>query len=96
MRRLSRRVLARLMRPDPRECAEVRSLMSEYVEEELEPDRRRRVEEHVEFCPRCRTVLANLRQTLVRLSSLGGFAPPGAVDSDRVAERVSRAWRGRA
>jgi anti-sigma factor RsiW len=39
--------------------------MSEYVKEELEPDRRRRVEAHVEFCPRCRAVLANLRQTLV-------------------------------
>jgi anti-sigma factor RsiW len=70
--------------------------MSEYVEEELEPDRRRRVEEHVEFCPRCRTVLANLRQTLVRLSSLGRSAPPGADDADQVAERLSRAWRERA
>lgn len=84
------------MRPDPHECEEVRELMSDYVEEELEPDGRRRVDEHVSFCPRCRTVLANLRQTLGRVRSLRGSAPPGAEDADQVAERVRRAWRERA
>lgn len=49
------------MRSDPRECEEVRVLMSDYVEEDLDPNGRRRIDEHVEFCPRCRTVLANLR-----------------------------------
>ena len=84
------------MRPDPRECEEVRGLMSEYVEEQLNADGRKRVDEHAQFCPRCRTVLANLRQTLARVHSLRGSSPPGADDADEVAERVSRAWRQRA
>lgn len=66
--------------------------MSEYVDDELDANRRRGVDEHVEFCRRCRTVLANLRQTLARVSSLCGSSPPGAEDADEVAERVRRGW----
>ena len=88
-----KRLFMRLMGVDPRECEEVRALMSDHVDGELDDDGRRRVDKHVRRCRRCRRVLANLRQTLGRLGLLGQAAPPGADDPDAVAERVSRGWR---
>ena len=91
-----KRLFMRLMGVDPRECAEVRALMSDHVDGELDTDGRRRVDKHVRRCRRCRRVLANLQQTLARLRLLGQAAPPEADDPDAVAERVSRGWRERA
>lgn len=85
-----------MMKPDPRECEQVRSLFSDYADDELGPEERLRVEEHVGFCPRCRQVLGNLRQTLRRLGRLAETPPPGAPDPDEVGERLRRAWRERA
>ena len=90
-----RKLMSKLMRPDPRKCEEVRALMSDHVDGELDPESRRRVDDHVYFCPRCRRVLANLQQTLGRLGMLRDTPPPGAEDPDAVAERVRRAWRDR-
>ena len=87
-----RRLLAKLMRPDPRKCEQVRGLMSEYADGELAAAERRQVERHVRFCPRCSTVLANLRLTLGRLRGLGEQPAPA---EDAVAERVLRGWRER-
>jgi predicted anti-sigma-YlaC factor YlaD len=81
------------MKPDPRECEEVRRLFSDYADAELGPAERQRVEEHVGMCPRCRQVLANLRHTLGRL---GHLAETPAPDASEVSERMSRAWRDRA
>ena len=78
------------------ECEEVRALMSDYVDEELADDGRRRVERHVRFCRPCSRVLANLRQTLGRLSHLGQSPQTGAEDEEQVAERLRSAWRERA
>ncbi len=89
------RLFRRPMKPDPRECEEVRSLFSDYADGELGPEERRRVEDHVGFCPRCRQVLANLRHTLERLGRLGE-APAAAPDPEGVGERLRRAWRERA
>jgi len=91
-----RRLLALLMKPDPRECEHVRSLLSDYADDELGPEERQRVEEHVGFCPRCRRVLGNLRHTLGRLGRLAETSPPGAPDPEEVSERLRRAWRERA
>ena len=91
-----KRLLRLLMKPDPRECEEVRSLFSDYADEELGPEERRRVEKHVGFCPRCRRVLENLRHTLGRLGRLAETSPPGAPDPEEVGERLRRAWRERA
>ncbi len=89
-----RRLLSKLMKPDPRECEEVRALMSDHVDGELEPALQRRVGDHVRFCPRCRRVLSNLQHTLGGLSRLRD-ALPATADSDEVAERVRSAWRER-
>jgi anti-sigma factor RsiW len=89
-----RRLLSKAMRPNRRKCEDVRALMSEYVDGELDADRRRRVERHVRFCHRCHIVLGNLRQTLGGLRGLRADGPAGE-DPDVVAARVARGWRNR-
>ncbi len=90
-----RRLLSKVMRPNPRKCEETRALMSDYVDGELDADDRRRVERHVRFCHRCHAVLGNLRQTLGRLRGLQGSAHAGE-DPDAVAARIADSWRERA
>jgi anti-sigma factor RsiW len=91
-----RRLLSKLMRPNRRKCEEVRALMSEYVDGELDRGDRRRVERHVRFCHRCHTVLGNLRQTLGGLRGLRAENSAGGEDPDAVAARVARGWREQA
>ncbi len=90
-----RRLLSKVMRPNPRKCEETRALMSDYVDGELDADGRRRVERHVRFCHRCHTVLGNLRQTLGRLRGLQNSGSAGE-DPDAVAARIAESWRERA
>ncbi|MDE3025687.1 MAG: zf-HC2 domain-containing protein [Acidobacteriota bacterium] len=75
------------------ECEHVRELMSDYVDGELEPGEQARVERHVAFCPRCRTVLSNLRLTLSALGALGSSRTRG---EDDATEAALQAWRDRA
>jgi anti-sigma factor RsiW len=91
-----RRLLSKLMRPNRRNCEEVRALMSGYLDEELELEDRKRVERHVRFCHRCHTVLGNLRQTLGGLRGLRTDDPVDGEDPDVVAARVARGWREQA
>jgi anti-sigma factor RsiW len=91
-----RKALSKVMRPNRRRCEQARSLMSDYVDGELEPAERKRLERHVRFCDRCHIVLGNLRQTLGRLRTLQASDPPGATDADALGERIGRAWRERA
>lgn len=76
---------------DPRTCEEVRSLMTDYLDRDLEPASLRRVERHVRFCPRCRRVISNLRTTIERLAHLEPPAPAG----DEVIDRIRTSWRDR-
>lgn len=56
------------------------SHLSEYLDAELSPPERERVEEHVGVCPQCRRVLATLIRTLESIRGLRGEAPPGLAD----------------
>jgi anti-sigma factor RsiW len=60
--------------------------LSEYVDEDLSPAERRRVEEHVGMCPQCRRVLDTLRRTVRSLMGLPAEAPPDL--ADRVINRL--------
>ncbi|HEV2074940.1 MAG TPA: zf-HC2 domain-containing protein [Thermoleophilaceae bacterium] len=51
--------------------------LSEYVDGELEPPGRARVESHVGVCPQCRRVLATLNRMLRSLRELGTESRPG-------------------
>jgi anti-sigma factor RsiW len=54
--------------------------LSEYIDEELTPEERQRLEEHVSMCPQCRRVLATLRRTVESLMGLGEEPRPGVAD----------------
>jgi anti-sigma factor RsiW len=90
-----RKAISKIMRPNPSRCEKARALMSDYVDGELDPAERKRLEWHVRFCDRCHTVLGNLRHTLGRLGGLKASDPPGAADADALAERIGRGWRER-
>lgn len=79
------------MRDDPRDCADVRALLTDYLDADLRPGDERRIERHLGRCPRCRTVLANLRLTVAGLRRLRDEESSG--DAGSVAERALEAWR---
>ena len=54
-----------------REHRWTQSHLSAYIDRELGPGERARVEEHVGICPHCHRVLATLRRTIERLGDLG-------------------------
>ena len=62
------RALAR--RQFMREHRRTGARLSPYLDGELEPGDRRRVEEHLHRCPKCRRVLGTLRSTLEALLTL--------------------------
>ena len=86
-----RRPFRRTMQEDPRECAEVRELFTDYLDAELDPRAKGRVEEHVGMCPRCRQVLANLQHTVAGLRRLRDERAPE--ETGAVVARVRDAWR---
>jgi anti-sigma factor RsiW len=49
--------------------------MSDYLDGELGPDERARIEEHVHWCPECRRMLQSLRRTVEGLMRLRVPAP---------------------
>lgn len=50
-------------------CHEVIDLLSNYIEDALSPDERRRVDEHLALCDGCETYLEQIRET-IRLSGM--------------------------
>lgn len=62
--------------------------LSEYIDEQLAPDERRRLEAHVGVCPQCRRVLATLRRTVESLMGLGVEQQPSIADG--VIQRLRR------
>ena len=60
--------------------------MSDYLEGELTPARRARMERHLGECARCRRLLGGLRQTVDALHRLS--APRDGVDSLAIAASV--------
>jgi anti-sigma factor RsiW len=82
-----RRLLMRVMPPDPEHCARIRERFSAYLDGELPTRERRAVTRHVFVCWRCRRVLDNLRRTITELGQLGSGAP--LADTEAV-ERLAR------
>ena len=87
-----KRILARLMGADPRECERVRSTCSDYLDGDLAAAEAQRLEAHVGICPRCRQALTNLRVTL---GGLGRLSHADA-DDEAAAERARQSWRASA
>jgi anti-sigma factor RsiW len=62
--------------------------LSDYLDEDLSPRERQRVEDHVSICPHCRRVLRTLRRTLESLIELSAEPRPRVVDG--IIERLRR------
>lgn len=72
-------------------CDELTELVTDYLEDALEPDERARLEAHLEVCEGCRAYLEQVRQTVLVLGHL-----PAEELSPASRERVLdafRAWR---
>ena len=58
--------------------------LSDYLDGDLQSSERKRVEDHVHWCPECRRMLESLRRTLGGLMELGATQgesiAPGVVD----------------
>lgn len=52
-------------------CPQARSLVSDYIDGELEPSVARALEEHLQTCPNCPPLYASLVETLAELRNLG-------------------------
>jgi anti-sigma factor RsiW len=63
-------------------CVEVVELVSDYLDDELDAETRRRVEEHLALCPPCRIYVEQVRETVQALGAL----PAGALPEHAVAE----------
>jgi anti-sigma factor RsiW len=64
--------------------------LSDYLDDDLSPLERRRVEDHVGICPHCRRVLRTLKRTLESLTDLRRGGRPGLADS--VVDRLRREY----
>lgn len=51
-------------------CAEARSLVSDYIDDELAPQAARDLEGHLDTCPCCPPLYSSLVQTLAELRAL--------------------------
>ncbi len=75
------------------------SHLSSYVDRELEPGGRTRVDRHTERCPECRRALATLKRTVQALRRLGidegMIAPSEPVTSQIVPGPVAESVIGR-
>lgn len=86
-----KRLVARMMGADPRECGQVRATFTDYLDGDLPSAETGRLEEHVGICPRCRQALTNLRVTLTGLNRLG----EAEAGDEAAAERARQTWRAR-
>jgi anti-sigma factor RsiW len=71
-------------------CAEVRREISNYVDDEVGPELRARMEHHFQNCKHCTAVLEGTRNT-VRLLTDGEWYPLPAGFGKRLFQRISSA-----
>jgi predicted anti-sigma-YlaC factor YlaD len=71
-------------------CTDVLAELAGYLEQELDPDVRRRLEEHLAHCRTCRVVYDSTRKTLRIVSDSGSFDLPGEVSEKTVQGILSR------
>jgi predicted anti-sigma-YlaC factor YlaD len=55
---------------DTLSCQEVVELVTDYLENALLPEMRKRLEEHVAECPGCETYIEQIRQTISMLQQI--------------------------
>lgn len=71
-------------------CTDVLAELAGYLEQELDPDVRRRLEAHLAHCSTCRVVYDSTRKTLRIVSDSGSFDLPVEVSEQTVQGILSR------
>jgi predicted anti-sigma-YlaC factor YlaD len=61
------------------DCSQIIARLSDYLDDEVSPQTRRIVEEHLAKCHRCSLVYSTTRQTLRIVTECGAFALPAGV-----------------
>ena len=74
-------------------CADTRNIASDYLDEDVEPDLRRRVRDHLEKCGPCVSFLNTLRATVGLLRNLESTPAPPQF-ADRVSSKLRDAEEG--
>ena len=74
-------------------CREVVALLSDYLEDALDPLERARVEEHLATCPDCTAYLEQLRTTIGAIGRLRENDVPHSILASLV--EAFRGWRAR-
>jgi anti-sigma factor RsiW len=72
-------------------CRQLVELVTEYFEDALSPDDRRRFEEHIMSCPPCRAYLEQMRQTIRLLWSIPEETVPPEAEEALLA--ALRGWK---
>ncbi len=65
-----------------RECQKMLPLLSAYIDGELAPARREKVERHLDDCPLCRLALEEMQEASKRYRALIPLIPPAALKAD--------------
>jgi anti-sigma factor RsiW len=79
----------RLSAQDEMTCRELVEVLTDYLEDTLAPEDRRRLEEHLDACPYCAEYVAQMRQTI---DSLGGISEESIAPEKR--DELLAAFRG--
>jgi len=68
-------------------CEDVRSALSNYIDDDVPPDLRRELERHLAECRTCQVLYDTTRRTLHIVTNAGSFEVPEAV-SERLVTRI--------
>lgn len=68
-------------------CDDMRSALSNYLDDDVPPEVRRELERHLAECRTCQVLYDTTRKTLRIVTNLGSFELPEAA-SERLVERI--------
>jgi predicted anti-sigma-YlaC factor YlaD len=68
-------------------CEEVRSALSNYIDDDVSPNLRRQLEQHLAECRTCQVLYDTTRKTLRIVTDVGSFEIPETV-SERLMKRI--------
>lgn len=75
------------------DCSQIIAQVSDYLDDEVSPETRQMVEQHLAKCHRCSLVYSTTRRTLRIVTESGAFALPVAVGT-RLHARLRELFAG--
>ena len=88
------RIFKRLLNRGEVDCHEVRELGSDYLEDDLPPQKRSAVQAHLDKCGPCRAFISTLSSTIVLLARIPRATPPPSLKQS-ITERARQEEQGR-